>query len=120
MNTTNVAKKANQVLCYLSTMAMIATTMMYAYPAVFADAASNGKKVITGVLSVVFLITNVVGIIFVIVGFVKLVIAHANEDGPAQQKAALFIATGLILILVRIVLDKIGFASWIDTTMASS
>lgn len=125
MNTTTVAKKANQVMGYLSSMAMIATTIMYAYPAVFATSGSGkagtaGEEVIGGVLSVVFLITNIVGIIFIIVGFVKLVIAHAQEDGPAQQKAALFIATGLVLILVRIVMDNIGFKSWINTDAAEN
>lgn len=122
MNTTTVAKvasKLNIIMARLSCMAMIAATVMYAYPEVFAEpgnAQTNGQNVIKGILSVVFLITNVVGIILTIVGFVKLVIAHANEDGPAQQKAALFIATGLVLVLVRIVMSALSIETWIDTT----
>lgn len=88
-----------------------------AFPQVFADAAGAGEEVIQGVLGVIFLITNIIGIIFVMVGFVKLVVAWANEDGPSQQKAAQFVATGLGLILLRVILNQIGFASWINTQL---
>ena len=115
-NTSTLTKKAGYALSWLSSMAVIATATVYAYPAVFADAAGNGEKVITGVLSVIYIIANAVGIIFVALGLLKLAIAHAQEDGPAQQKAALMTATGLLLILLRLILAKIDFEKWIDTT----
>lgn len=76
---------------------------------------THAADAIDGVLSIVYLITNILGILFVIVGFVKLVIAHSQEDAPGQQKAAMFIATGVALIAVKPVLGAIGFSSWIDT-----
>ena len=80
---------------------------------VMAGEVESAKKAIEGVLSIVYLITNVMGIIFVIVGFVRLVIAHSQEDAPGQQKAAMFIATGIALIAVRVVLRGIGFSDWV-------
>lgn len=114
-----IADKANKVK---NSAALAANAMMLAgavamtAPMVFASGPS--KEVIEGILAVVYLITNVLGILFVIVGFVKLVISHAQEDAPGQQKAAMFIATGLVLILLRIVLALIPFADWVDTSGA--
>ena len=114
-----IADKANKVRnsATLATNAMmLAGAIAMTAPMVFAGGPS--EEVINGILSVVYLITNVLGILFVIVGFVKLVISHAQEDAPGQQKAAMFIATGLVLILLRIVLALIPFSEWIDTSGA--
>ena len=114
-----IADKANKVKnsATLATNAMmLAGAIAMAAPMVFAT--DHSTEVIKGILSVVYLITNVLGILFVIIGFVKLVISHAQEDAPGQQKAAMFIATGLVLILLRLVLSLISFDQWVDTSGA--
>lgn len=68
-----------------------------------------------GIVSVVSLITNIVGIIFVVVGFVRYVMAHAQDDGPSQQKAALFIGTGIALFLVGGIISGMGISGWISS-----
>lgn len=81
-----------------------------AAPFAFAD----GAAVINGVVQVVCKICTVVGVLFAIVGIVKFVISHANEDGPAQQKAALMIATGVVLVILGSTnILGIDFASWL-------
>ena len=112
--------KVQKALHFATCLALIAMVLFNAFPGVFAQAENSSKEVIDGILGIIYLITNVVGIIFVIVGFVKLAIAYAQEDGPSQQKAALFIATGLVLILIRLVLSQINFSSWIETTLSAS
>lgn len=114
-----IADKANKVKnsATLATNAMmLAGAIAMAAPMVFAT--DHSAEVIKGILGVVYLITNVLGILFVIIGFVKLVISHAQEDAPGQQKAAMFIATGLVLILLRLVLTNISFDKWVDTSGA--
>ena len=73
-------------------------------------------EAINSLLSVLYLITNVIGVIFVLVGFVRIVIAHAQEDGPGQQKAAMFIGTGVALILLRMIMSNMNPAAWISTS----
>jgi uncharacterized membrane protein len=89
--------------------------MVCAYAAApFAFAAGSASAVIEGVVKIISMICNVVGIIFVLIGVVKVAIAHANEDGPAQQKAALMIATGIILIVLGATkILGIDFAGWL-------
>lgn len=114
-----IADKANKVrnsAALAANAMMLAGAIAMAVPMVFAS--NHGAEVINGILNVVYLITNVLGILFVIIGFVKLVISHAQEDAPGQQKAAMFIATGLVLILLRIVLALIPFSEWIDISGA--
>lgn len=114
----NLTKKVNasQLKANMFRLMMIAMTIMAAYPAVFAGG-DHAEDVIAGILGVVYLIMNVLGIIFVIIGFVKLIISHAQEDAPGQQKAAMFIATGLVLIIARLVMNQINFTEWVDTQL---
>lgn len=116
MKIADKATKVKNSAALAANAMMLAGAIATASPLVFAGGPT--EEVITGILSVVYLITNVLGILFVIVGFVKLVISHAQEDAPGQQKAAMFIATGLVLILLRIVLALIPFAEWVDTSGA--
>lgn len=111
----NIREKMSKVMKFSSLFTLAIMAIAIAFPQVFAEGA-EAKDVIEGLLKIVYLITNVVGVIFIIIGFVKLAIAYANEDGPSQQKAALFIATGLVLILIRLVLKEIGFAEWVATS----
>ena len=94
---------------------MIWVVLMGGMPAVLADNAGTAAATdaLDGVVKVVSLITNIVGIIFVVVGFVRYVMAHANDDGPSQQKAALFIGTGIALFLVGSILTNMNISTWI-------
>lgn len=56
----------------------------------------------------------VVGVIFGLIGILKFAVSHANEDGPAQQKAAMMMATAVVLgILGGTKFLGIDFASWL-------
>lgn len=68
------------------------------------NAQQTAQEMIKAILTVVYNIVTVVGIIFVIVGIVKFAIAYANESGPDQQKAAMMMATGIVLILLPAIL----------------
>lgn len=80
---------------------------------VFAAEASAFESI----FRVVKIITTVLGAIFLIVGIVKFVIAHANEDGPSQQKAAMMIATGIALVVIGPLMNQIiQYTSLIDVS----
>lgn len=68
-----------------------------------------GQEMIKAIVVVVCNIVMILGIIFVIIGLVKLVTAHANEDGPAQQKAATLLATGVVLVILPMILQGLDF-----------
>ena len=69
------------------------------------DAATDtARDLVKDILIIVYNIVRIVGIIFIIIGLVKFVIAHANEQGPEQQKAAMMMATGVVLVLLPTIL----------------
>ncbi len=80
----------------------------------------RAKSVINGALSVLFLIISVVGVLFVMYGLAKWVMAHSQGDGPAINSAMMFIASGLGLLLLKFILQSMGFADWIDATLLSN
>ncbi len=101
-------------------ISMLMMTLMMAFPGVFASGPQgHSTDVIKAILSIVYLIMNVVGILFVLIGFVKLIISHAQEDAPGQQKAAMFIATGLVLIIARFVIAGLNIQNWVETTVVT-
>ena len=114
----SIAKKINKesVKANLMRLSMIMMTLMVACPAVFAGG-NHSADVIKGILGVVYMIMNCLGILFVIIGFVKLIISYAQEDAPSQQKSAMFIATGLVLIIARLIMNKINFTDWVDNSL---
>ena len=63
---------------------------------------------------IVKIICLIVGALFSIVGIVKFAISHANEDGPAQQKAIMMIATGILLVVLGLALPEIIQDSWFE------
>ena len=100
-----------QKMAYIFGSLMLAFAMAPGMPAL-AFAAGNtemGQDMIRAIVTVVCDIVMILGIIFVIIGLVKLVTAHANEDGPAQQKAATLLATGVVLVILPMVLRGLDF-----------
>ena len=100
-----------QKMAYIFGSLMLAFAMAPGMPAL-AFAAGNtemGQDMIKAIVTVVCDIVMILGIIFVIIGLVKLVTAHANEDGPAQQKAATLLATGVVLVILPMVLKGLDF-----------
>ena len=63
---------------------------------------------------VITIVCAVTGALFILTGIVKYAISHANEDGPAQQKAIMMLATGIVLVALAIALPKITQSSWYE------
>lgn len=108
--------KASKAMSYMANASLIMTTAAMSFPMVFADIES-GKKAITGVLSILYMLMLAIGILFIALGIVKLTIAHSQEDSPTKDKAVQQIATGIILIVAKVVLDKIDFEDWLTETV---
>lgn len=75
-------------------------------PSVFAN--TNADTMITSVVQIIATLCTVVGVILGIVGLVKFIIAHANEQGPEQQKAIMWIAVAIILIIVPNIISTVA------------
>ncbi|MDO4647079.1 MAG: hypothetical protein Q4B26_00415 [Eubacteriales bacterium] len=62
------------------------------------------------------IITGIVGLLLFMVGLIRFVLAHANEDGPNQQKAAMMIAAGIGVIVVgQLVPTLFNLTTFINT-----
>ena len=81
------------------------------------DAKKSSTKVINGIINVALLIAIVVGILLIIVGVIKFVVAHANEDGPGQQKAAMLLATGIALLLLGGIFKALNLADIVSNAV---
>lgn len=104
-------RKRHPMVLHAAVLSVFAACMYAAFPFVFAD----GAAVVNGVVQIVAKICAVVGVLFVLVGVVKLAISYANEDGPAQQKAAMMIATGVVLVILGATnILNIDFAGWLS------
>ena len=98
---------------YLSLFSFLLVQMFSSF--VFAgNAESTGSTMITGIINIVIMMAVIVGVMFLLVGIVKFVIAHANEDGPGQQKAAMMIATGIALLVIMVSLKALDFPGIIN------
>ena len=103
-------------LLAFAAIAFLTTVTMYAFPAAFA--ANEAESVVRGVIRIMQIITSIVGALFAIIGIVKFAMAHANEDGPAQQKSVMMMATGVVLVLLgTVVLGSLEdtIVGWIVT-----
>lgn len=89
-------------------------TFMILNPQVYASSAAQ-VEIVNSFIKVIKMVARFVGVIFAIVGLVSLVTAHANEDGPAQQKAAQRIAVGLALVAIGPILDAINVSSLLSS-----
>ena len=91
---------------------LFAGCMYVAAPAAFA---ATGKEAITVAIRIIKIVATAAGALFTLVGVLKFAIAHANEDGPAQQKAVLMLAAGIVLVLFgSIVIDTLNVETWIE------
>jgi len=100
-------------------IASIVITGIFMYCCPFVFAADAKVEMMKKVFLILRVITSVSGGIFFVVGLVKFAISHANEDGPAQQKAVMQMATGVLLIVLAVVLNDsfaTDVASWIQTS----
>lgn len=124
------------VLMGMQNLADIARTMSKTAPAAFAVLAvvgrvladeeagggglttgdAAGRQMIVGVLNVLYIITNAVGIILGMIGFVSVVIARAEGDGPGQQKGAMMIGTGIALVALKPILQGMHPETWLLNT----
>ena len=99
----------------LAASAIITAVILYCCPFVFADATEEMMK---SVMKILKIIAMVAGALFLVVGLLKFAISHANEDGPAQQKAIMMMATGILLMVLGLTVFTESFAStvadWID------
>lgn len=66
--------------------------------------------------TIIRVICFIVGALFMIVGIVKFAISHANEDGPAQQKSIMMMATGVVLIVLGGMANTLVQDSWFEVT----
>lgn len=101
-------------LCFvLGTGILLVIGLMLLMPGVFASSvdSSSASTMITSIVKVLSTICTVVGIIMGIVGLVKFIMAHANEQGPEQQKAIMWIAVAIILVIIPNVLSATA-TSW--------
>ena len=68
------------------------------------------------VKKIVKIICYIAGALFALTGIIKFAIAHANEEGPAQQKAIMMIATGVVLVALGLAMDSLIKESWFQVS----
>ena len=100
-----------RVIAFISMMCVFAL-MTAVFPTAFADGVSAGE-VISKIITLVKYICIVVGVLLTVMGIVKFILAHNEGDGPAQQKAGVTLAVGLVLIAVGATKFLDSIASWI-------
>ena len=91
-------------------------TGIFAYTFMPVFAAPTTAEVAKSVKKILKVVCLVGGVLFTAVGIIKFAISHANEDGPAQQKAIMMMATGLFLVIIGVGIDSIVKDSWFNVT----
>lgn len=112
----------NSKMLYVIGILVIVGVVVYSTTFVHAvsgeDVATTFIQEIIGILGI---ICNILGVIFALFGFVKIVTAHVNDDGPSTQRAATMMAVGVVLIIVGLVVLpglKNSVASWINFSIS--
>ena len=77
---------------------------------------AGANAAITAVVRIIRVLLSALGALFIVLGVIKFTIAHAQEDSPSQQKAAMLIASGIALLIVGFVIGQIKFNQIIQTT----
>jgi succinate dehydrogenase/fumarate reductase cytochrome b subunit len=108
-----------KALPYLFVLGLLVVCFMSVF--VFArsgstQANSGAKAGIEAVVKIIMVLLSALGALFIVLGVIKFTIAHAQEDSPSQQKAAMLIASGIALLIVGFVVGRIDFASIINTS----
>ena len=114
MNKMKDAAKYVRSFVYCSLAESIFALPVFADPATDSVNIDSGKKAIVAVLNILYLIALIVGTIFIAVGIIRFAMSHAQEDGPGQQKAIMMMATGAVLIIVRVILSALNLPGWLD------
>ena len=107
-----------KALPYLFVLGLLVVCVMSVF--VFAENPSsltqNGaKEAIQTVVKIIMVLMSALGALFIVLGVIKFTIAHAQEDSPSQQKAAMLIASGIALFIVGFVISQINFGNLIVT-----
>ena len=76
---------------------------------------AGANAAITAVVRIIRVLLSALGALFIVLGVIKFTIAHAQEDSPSQQKAAMLIASGIALLIVGFVIGQIQFNRIIQT-----
>jgi hypothetical protein len=89
-------------------------------PAVLAETSTTDAAAKTemfdAIRTILKVICTIVGGIFLLVGIIKFAISQSNDDGPAQQKAIMMMATGVLLVIIgTVIVDKIKPENWVTT-----
>ncbi len=81
-----------------------------------AYAAATTESIVNVIIRALTVIMSFLGFIFVVVGIIKILIAHANGEGPSANNAGQFIAAGAGLLVTVGLLRGLEstFVSWID------
>ena len=100
------------LICFMLIAIMLVMNSHHAFAAAQVGTVSSAGQAATSAMDAVFgvirLIMTVVGVLLLLVGLIKFIIAHANEDGPNQQKAAMMMAAGLALLVFAFVINQLG------------
>lgn len=113
-------KKSRREIMEFSIIALISLAIsgliLYYCPSVFA-AGSGVTQAVGYVKKAVAIIATVSGAITTLYGIFSAISAHANENGPEQQKAISKIGAGIALLAFGFVVTNIPIENWIVTTM---
>ena len=112
LGTKLTTKEKVEYLLIVACGIIFATVGIMTFTPVFAEISSSDLASL--IRTIVKVICLIVGALFSIVGIVKFAISHANEDGPAQQKAIMMIATGILLVVLGLALPTIIDDSWFE------
>ena len=112
-----------QMAMVIMTAALMATVLVAAFyyfvPTVMA-ADPNVLQIFNIVGTVLRTISTIVGAIMVLAGIFQYAPAHANDNGPDQQKGIMMLATGVVLIILFTVIinSKVieALANMVSTT----
>ena len=89
------------------------------FPVTVVGSEQAAKTVFSGVFTVVKIVCLAVGALFAIMGIVKYTIAHAQEDSPSQQKAAMQLAAGIALIVVGFLISTLNLQNVVLNNMSA-
>lgn len=115
----NLDEKKKRVLEMIFIIAMAAVVFFMVtntFGVAWAAGEDKAQAMVKSVVGVLRVLLNIVGVIFAIVGVAQFMIANAQEDGPQKQKAIMFMATGVILVIAGVaILPNLHAENWIDT-----